>query len=392
MMQYLARRLPELALMNASPAIAEVRDFDNYSIKFTNRLRNCEDAIMIEDDAAALIMCDPGRDHWNTVMGVFPRDTIALENGDIWLYRYREIESGDGNENDNLMHVTIADYRGHFSFHPLGADYHRPTSTLFVVNHHVDGSRIEVFKLDLSSPSGPIARHQRSIIDTKLHSPNAIAALSDVEFYVTNDHYFLAQDHSMLHTIEQYAGLPGGTVTHVSLPHENEKGGKVHTKIAGRVAFANGIALLNSTHLAVSSTNTVRVHIFSIRPDHTLDSKHRTLVLPAMPDNLAVDSAGTLYIAGHPRPFVLTIDINRRQECAERIARSQTPVSEEEQDECFDVHAPSWTAKWTPEEGLRELYVGRREFGSSTSVIADPKKGLGIITGLYERGILVWRE
>jgi len=40
----------------------------DYEIKFKEVTRNCEDAILDDKNAIAILSCDPGRDKWNTVM------------------------------------------------------------------------------------------------------------------------------------------------------------------------------------------------------------------------------------------------------------------------------------------------------------------------------------
>lgn len=59
-------------LANKPDRLARVNTFQNYEIKFADRLRNCEDAVLLKDRKLAITACDPGRDKWNTVMVWLP--------------------------------------------------------------------------------------------------------------------------------------------------------------------------------------------------------------------------------------------------------------------------------------------------------------------------------
>jgi hypothetical protein len=43
-------------------------NFTSHSVKFGDRIRNCEDAVLVPSRRVAILACDPGRDTWNTVM------------------------------------------------------------------------------------------------------------------------------------------------------------------------------------------------------------------------------------------------------------------------------------------------------------------------------------
>lgn len=101
-------------------------------------------------------------------------------------------------------------------------------------------------------------------------------------------------------------------------------------------------------------------------------------------DNLSVDSAGTLLLAGHPSALELMKVSKGRPSC--------NPGSEiqAERDAC-ECKAPSWTAQWTEKEGLKTLYKGY-DFCTSSTMVRDAERGWGMITGLYDRGVMVFRE
>lgn len=358
---------------NQPHKLQEVNEFSSYSVKFADRVRNCEDALIDEENALAILSCDPGRDRWNTVMGTFHENRAEISNGELFIYRY---ELPDDSEKA-LTPIKIVDYPGFFSLHPLGVDYHHPSSTLFVVNHHLDGSRLDVFSLDISSDP-PVASHKKSIISPLIKTPNAITALNGHEFYVSNDHYVTRKQHPMLYQFETYAGIPGGSLVYVNLAADEPQ-----IQTVARIPFANGVTVLNESTIAVSSTSNAQVNLYNILSDHSVAFSSK-IVLPFMPDNLSTDKNGALLIAGHPHPPTLEEVVVDRRRC----------IRESEMDEktCLKADGPSWVAQWSESRGLEHLFVSKKEFGTSATAARDTTRNVGLITGLYERGILVWRK
>ncbi|KAL4973718.1 hypothetical protein BDW66DRAFT_141677 [Aspergillus desertorum] len=384
---YLQSRQYPLALFlkNKPQNLKEINQFTSSTLKFANTdLRNCEDGIIVEEDAFAILSCDPGRDLWNTVMGTFYPHRERIPNGKLWIYRYgidlavQEDQKGKGEEKV-LQPIVLTDTPDDFSFHPLGVEYHRDTATLFVCNHHIDGSRVDIFALDTEGRV-PVARHIRSIIHPLLPGPNSIVALSDHELYVTNDHYFLRKEHPFLAVVETYAGIPGGTVVYVNLGQDKEP---LEVRTVARGPFVNGVALLNETTVAVAISAAAEIRLYRKLPDSGLEFL-QAIKMPLLPDNLSTDKDGALLIAGHPHPPSLEKVVHKRRECIG--ADGVVPQ------ECWKSTAPSWVARWTEAKGLENLYVTSKEFGSSTTAAKDAARNVGIVTGLYENGILVWRE
>ncbi|KAE8153814.1 hypothetical protein BDV25DRAFT_148836 [Aspergillus avenaceus] len=363
---YLVGRAVIVFLMfkNAPARLEEFRVNADFEVKFADQFRNCEDALMVEEDGVAILSCDAGRDRWNTVMGTFPEDPSQVPSGELIIYHYTS-------QKESINRVTFLDYPAANNFHPLGVEYHRPSNTLFVCNHHPNGSRLDVFSMDLSK-SEATATYRSTIADPVLKGPNSVVAISDHELYVSNDHYFLKRYNPWLSTIETYAGIPGGAVAYV-----NVKSGTVRP--VAHVPFANGVVQLNETVLAVASTSTARVYLYQIQPDRSL-RRVDSVKLPFLPDNLSIDKRGTLLIAGHPHPPSL-----------EKVAKSR-PRCQADAADCPNVHAPSWVAEWKPDGSYRNIFVSKSDFITSSTAIRDADRKLGIVTGLYEKGILVWRE
>ncbi|KAJ5368283.1 paraoxonase [Penicillium cataractarum] len=307
-------------------------------------------------------------------MGTSTENKSAVPAGALYLYRYNEHTYPNTH---GLFQIKFSDFPEESKFHPLGIEYHESGSTLIVANHHFDGPRLEVFTLDIIS-NQPVARHLRTIIHPLITTPNSISAINAQEFFVSNDHFFKVQKNPILAKIETYGGLPLGNIVHMRLDDSSVSG-----KVVSRVPYPNGIALLNESTLAVAATSSAHVRLYNISSDKTLVLAE-TIKVPFMPDNVSADQKGKLLISGHPHPPSLEGMVKRRTKCLK-----DQPI---DSSVCDAMKVPSWTMEWGPEEGIRTLYQTAGEFGSSSTAVRDNEYGLSLITGLYERGIIVARE
>lgn len=265
----------------------------------------------------------------------------------------------------------------------------------------------------------------------------------------------------MLNKLETYAALPLGNVVQVTLPaelptaQEDDDGNRIPLAlgpddvsvktVASGIPFANGVALLNSTTLAVVSTNGHSVKLFDLSTTNATEDGIVSLTFrtdvraPALLDNLSVDSQGRLLAGGHPRPGALTGTVAFRASCLQLRAKAQAIALAAEQEvekklgddeeqkplmddiadatakktvevvmaeeekallqRCaveYDNTSPSWVGELVFDEqtgvpGWKEVYVGT-EFGSSTTAARDTKEGVVLVVGLYEKGVLVGKE
>ncbi|KAI5924003.1 putative paraoxonase [Camillea tinctor] len=365
---------------NAPERLVPVDNFGSYEIKFVDRVRSCEDALVLEPEGVSILACDPGRERWNTVMGMFLPG--PLPSAELYIYDYKNSEASD---EETLKRLQFVDFDVQDDFHTLGMAYDEETSTLFAASHRHDQPAIEVFKLDLAAYT---ARHLGSIQHPLIHGPNSIALINGHELYVTNNNHFLVKDNPILNKLETYLGLPLGTVVHVdfsSFIADPRGGHPVQATVAARLAFANGIELLNSTTVAVASTSRASVYLYTISPESPAKLAYATQIhVPFLVDNLSVASDGRLMMAGHPHMPSLVKFTKSRHVC------NGSP-EETKPDYCADPGAPSWAAEWTEEGGLKNLYVGT-EYPSSATIARDVKRGMGILSGLYAKGIMVWRD
>ncbi|KAH0383676.1 hypothetical protein KCU92_g5118, partial [Aureobasidium melanogenum] len=334
----------------------------SYEIKYANKLRNCED-LVVDDKAGYVVLgCDEGRDVWNTVMGVFGKTTPP--NGQLYLYDYSRSQP-------SLESIRLLNTPSGYSFHPLGLSLHLATDTLLAVNHGTSGSTVDQFHF---SRLGNSATFVKSISSPYLRAPNAVVQISNTEVLVTNDHFFTPRKSPWLNKIETYLGLPLGGVTYLNL-----KSGEAQ-QIA-RMPYANGLAVLNSTTLAVASSSSAKVFLYEMDKTTTPPTLayKEAISTPFWPDNLHV-ADGKLYIAGHAQLAALAKLSKSRQHCGADTRSAGC-----------DAKAPSYVAQWTREKGLEDVYVGT-EIYSSSGVAMDGKRGVSVISGLYGKGLLIWNK
>jgi arylesterase/paraoxonase len=250
-------------------------------------------------------------------------------------------------------------------------------STLYVINHsRFSGSVIEIFHLDLKTAT---ATHTQTFSHPLIHAPNSIQLLGNGKMYVTNDHFVRAATSPFLSKVESFSALPGGTVIYTDISRPQD------TKVAARVAFANGVVMLNTSTLVVASTTKSALYFYKVDEEYGL--QFQTYIrTPAGPDNLSLDSTGKVLMAGHPfAPGLMQVS-KSRPDCVEN-------GSDEEKKAC-GCWAGSWVAEWSEESGLKTLVMDGAEEGmcSSSTAVRDVKRGVGFVSMLYGKGIVVFRE
>jgi arylesterase/paraoxonase len=387
-------------LANRPGKFENVNKFKSHEVKFRDQLRNCEDVLFEEGMGIAFLSCNPERDQWNTVMvcsfplfifktklslgfedshlqGTF---ATALDKRDgedrpnIWIYDYSTPSIPDS---DALKPLVLTNYDNAADFQPLGIEFDAVTSTLYVINHSRNsGNIIEVFQVSVQDA---VARYMQTLKHPLIYTPNSIHSLGDGKLLVTNDHYIGALISPLISQVETFAGIPGGSVVYTDIHNPS------HTKTLVRVPFANGIAMLNSSTVAVASSAKMGVNLYTFSPD-TINLYFRKYIrAPSSVDNLSVDASGKLLMAGHPFAASLMKVSKARAKCNMR-------GSEEEKKAC-ECTAASFVAEWSESGGLNTLYKNSgEEFCSSSTYARDVGRGVGIVTGLYDRGILVARD
>lgn len=240
---------------------------------------------------------------------------------------------------------------------------------------------IDIFQINIRSAQ---ARHIRTFKHGLVHAPNAIHLLGDGKMFITNNHYIRAKTSPLLAKIETFSGIPGGTVVYTDINSPSS------TKVVARVGFANGITMLSykgTKTLAVASSSKPGVYFYTVKDDWDLEYKN-WIRTPAGADNLSVDMNGKLLLAGHPYAPALMEVAKGRAQCDEE-------GSEVEKKAC-GCWAPSWAGEWSKEGGLKTLLLddanGKKGVCSSSTVVRDVKRGVGVISMLYGKGLVVFKE
>ncbi|RMZ72256.1 Six-bladed beta-propeller [Pyrenophora seminiperda CCB06] len=361
-------------LENRPGKLQNFNGFGSHEVKFRNELRNCEDVLVEEGMGIAFLSCNPERDQWNTVMGTLVPPVAGKEPPHIWIYDYSTPSIPDSQA---LKPLVLADYGNAADFQPLGIEFDAATSTLYVINHSRNsGNILEVFQVSVQDA---VAKHVQTVKHPLLYTPNSIHSLGDGKLLVTNDHYIGSLISPLLSTIESFAGIPGGSVVYTDIRNTSQ------TKTLARIPFANGITMLNTTTVAVASSSKPGLYFYTLHAEIPSLQFNNFARAPSGVDNLAVDSAGKLTMAGHPfAPDLVKVSKAR--------ANCDVSGSEEAKKAC-ECTAPSWAAEWSEEGGFKTLYRNSgEEFCSSSTFARDVVRGVGFVTGLYDRGILVVKE
>lgn len=296
------------------------------------------------------------------------------ESPHIWIYDYSTPSIPDSQA---LKPLALTNYANASDFQPLGIEFDAATSTLYVINHSRNsGNIIEVFQVSVQDA---VATHVQTVKHELLHTPNSMHSLGDGKLLVTTDHYIGALSSPLLSAIETYTGVPGGSVVYTDIRNTSQ------TKTLARLPFANGIAMLNATTVAVASSSKPGLYLYTLDAETQSLQFNKVLRSPSGVDNVAVDSNGKVTMAGHPFPPELVKVSKARANC-------DMSGSEEAEKACACT-APSWAAEWSEEGGFKTLYKNSgEEFCSSSTFARDATRGVGFVSGLYDRGLLVVKE
>lgn len=201
-----------------------------------------------------------------------------------------------------LLDLNVADPRPRpalatepAGFRPHGLSLYVPEQgprRLFVISHPDGGAHaVEIFEESATGAFAPV----ETIRDPLLVSPNAIVAVGPREFYVAND----SGASNRFERLQERLFRRGlSTVTHFDA--------KRMRVVAEGLQSAGGIAVSNhGLWVYVSETDGNRLRIFD-RDSATGALEPRNIVeLGSAPDNLNIDTDGTLWIAAHPRLLAL---------------------------------------------------------------------------------------
>lgn len=440
-------RLDSFSVLSQGPNSAS----DCYKLQSTpsqsnvSNLSFCEDVELLTGPQLAghmLLSCDDNRGRWNTVMG--PINDATSRMGALYIW------SAHAEASEPYL-LELVDWPQDQTFHPLGTAYREEGNLLYIVNHRLSRSTIEVFELRFkpTNESRWSARHLYSLVHPiATHTPNSLVVLPGHQLVVTQDHWISKRSPGVDQLTETYkAVLPrylrplapviaraldipiladvlsrletllAWRLSWVTLLEYDPQTGSVSQShiIAAGIPFANGISISpGGTTLAVASTTAKQVRLYDIHMDSskssifTLPDKYKTIDLEFMPDNLAFTPAhrtgedsfdgASLIVSGHPAALSLlamakdpyTREIGKAGiERRKRDAPSLSVV--------IDVGAgydDGYTTRRLFESSSSssgELGKDGKEVGISTSSSAawDPVSKQMVVVGLYGEGALV---
>ena len=218
-----------------------------------------------------------------------------------------------------------------FSFHPHGLGLLRDQRGLriFVVNHRQDpvsrgssdgfkrpnamSDTIEVFDLVGSSLS-----YVKSVADEKLTTPNDVTPINREQFYVTNDH---GSPSPFQQSIESYTRIGRGNILFYD--------SRTFRVEVSHLSFANGIRV-SADHAKIFLAETLARAVDIYDRDASGLKFVKKIDLGTAPDNIDVNSDGSLWIGAHPNLFKLKASSHdHTKKAPAQIVRVREPLSDQ---------------------------------------------------------------
>lgn len=178
----------------------------------------------------------------------------------------------------------IKDFKKPFAPHGISMYQKDSITTIAAISHTLEGEFIEFFTLVNQQ-----LKHEKTLKNEKIYSPNDIVLLDENRFYFTNDHKY---KEGFGRFSEDYLGFSMSNVIYFD--------GKNYAEVANGIAYANGINFDTKRNLVfVASPRKFLVKVFKRNNDGTLefieDIDCKTGV-----DNIEFDENDHLWIGSHP--------------------------------------------------------------------------------------------
>ncbi|CAO1621234.1 unnamed protein product [Sympodiomycopsis kandeliae] len=405
-----------------------------YNSEHETYMNFCEDVEILHADfeGHSLFSCDINRGRWNTVMGPL---NDPKGNGSIWIWDHQRVAQYDRREFDTWKKgqprpqlVPLADYPQGRDFHPLGTQFDPQTNRLFVVNHAIEASAIEIFQLERDQSHKVTARHLLTINDPlATHTPNSIVVLpGGKQLLVSQDHFVSKRSPGLEQLTQTYQSLFGnrhlatfwarilnipfiayelsrfeillglrtGWVTLVAWDFPQESSSKQATVtyssvLIDQIPFANGLALgASGKTLAVASTTSHSVRLYNLQTDEKAMTVKESAIVPLdfLPDNLSLiprpNTPSTpeeedplhgdlLIVTGHPQALKLLSIAKNPYQFFSMAAKAYTDSEKTESNFSTKTHA--WANQIAPS---RSLLISWRTSSSSppTSILQQISK------------------
>ena len=229
------------------------------------------------------------------------RAALAGQSFDSGILSYSLLESNPTprkleivtkqNESTKLSKFALHDFsfRG-FAFH--GIDVYTDSNQnkfLFAVNHESANQPAGYSVIEIFEYKNNKLYHVETINDKELRNLNDVVAVGPRQFYATVDHGATSYFGQIF---ENYLQLPISHVVYFD--------GQSTRKVAGGIAYANGIAVSNNT-VYVAGTVGQKIHVYD-RNRKTGDlTKKKSIYLGTGVDNIDIDEQGVIWIGAHPK-------------------------------------------------------------------------------------------
>ena len=187
------------------------------------------------------------------------------------------------------------------AFFPHGISLIKIDSTrykLFVINHVEGKHSVEVFQLE-----GENLRHEKTIRDPMLISPNDLVAIDEKRFYYTNDHL---SESGFRKVMSDYLGWPDANVGYYD--------GNSCSIVAEDFRYANGINYdAGRKLLYVAALRSFQLKVFRVEDSGQLKWLDKVDCKTGV-DNIELDDQGRLWIGSHPNLLSATAYLTGKQD------------------------------------------------------------------------------
>ncbi|RHZ86389.1 hypothetical protein Glove_51g48 [Diversispora epigaea] len=241
----------------------------------------CEDIAIHQKTGLAFMTCGNGyerRTQWYPPANVYTN----------YSYRPHDTPYVYDIKTDTLTPLTLINFDKELSLHGIGI-YEDPAEPnelyLFLINHRINGSVIELFKHTLNTFE---LNYVKTFKHELMYNPNDVAPISKDEFYVTNDYYYT---HKMGKLFEVFAGLPWGYIV-----FHSDKSNITEIVVDG-LTYPNGIITnWDYSKIYVGTIGTGELLIYERKQNNKLELLDRVSVGNYV-DNVSMDPiTGELYL------------------------------------------------------------------------------------------------
>ncbi|KAK0387028.1 hypothetical protein NLU13_5342 [Sarocladium strictum] len=265
----------------------EDSDYSNNDCVVEQTANGCEDVKIHFDSNTAFLACgDPkGRASWYP--GAGRHDAKSRKDFREKLYKY-DIKSKKTTE------LRIEGLGGDFVTHGIDVIAVPGDSSkvhILAVRHSRGDDAISIFEHTLGTD---VVTLVKDVQHPTIKTPNGVVAIGPMEFYITNDHYYVS---GVKRYLEESFG-PWSWATNVVYCDASQAELQCR-EVAKGFVHANGIAA-NDGKVFVGDSQNATVSVFEIESDKSLKLDHR-VALGAAADNIKViPSNGDLVVAVFP--------------------------------------------------------------------------------------------